>query len=462
MKNNAKKHTLFCERITEIYIYFIFVVLSLFCFPDYSHITASKFNLFFIGTAIYVLLLFEALITAENSQILFRLKQWRSPPALALLTFLVFSIISFALSPHINLSLLGSGKFDGVISSILYFIAFFGVLSFGEFKARYITAFLPVVLFNFVLSLLQFFSLNPFWLYPQNMNYHDAFRLYANEFMGSFGNVDIFSAFMAMAVPLFGIATLKYHGKIRILSLISLFASSFMLFLCGVYAGIVGASFGILAIAFSIYDNCEYKFFMLSLSVISFAVCNALILKDHIWALLLFLLALFFVILSRIKSFNRKIFLISFYSFSTIAVLIFACCLIAFGLDSGRLRIWKDAFRIFLDHPLLGSGPGTFINEVSFSFTRQSEYGIIESAIDCAHNIYLNILSCGGILSFTAFMAFAILVLKKSKNSLLFPAIIAYLALGFFSFEVCSISAIFYVICGLAVDDRSNNFYKDV
>ncbi|MBQ8005998.1 MAG: hypothetical protein IJ303_06785, partial [Clostridia bacterium] len=224
MKNNAKKHTLFCEKITEIYVYFIFVVLSLFCFPDYSRITASKFNLFFIGTVIYVVILLEVLITAENSEILFRLKQWRSPPALALLTFLVFSIISFAFSPHIKLSLLGSGKFDGVISGILYFISFFGVLSFGKFKVRYITAFLPVVLFNFVLSLLQFFSLNPFWLYPQNMNYHDAFRLYANEFMGSFGNVDIFSAFMAMAVPLFVLAALNCYGKIRTLFFISVFA----------------------------------------------------------------------------------------------------------------------------------------------------------------------------------------------------------------------------------------------
>ena len=157
------------------------------------------------------------------------------------------------------------------------------------------------------------------------------------------------------------------------------------------------------------------------------------------------------------KSFSRKLFLLTVYFAGAIVLAIYIVILIEDGdSDSGRFRIWRDALRIFCENPLFGCGPDAYLYESSFEFERyDANLDItIKSAVDCAHNIYLNMLSCTGILSLTAFITFIVSVLKKSLKSPLFPAIIAFLVQGFFSFEVCSVSAIFYIICGLAVCDN--------
>lgn len=59
----------------------------------------------------------------------------------------------------------------------------------------------------------------------------------------------------------------------------------------------------------------------------------------------------------------------------------------------GRVAIWKDAMRVVRDHPLVGTGLGTF--GVAF---RQYQTGLVNSFTDHAHNDYLEFASDTGLL----------------------------------------------------------------
>ncbi len=464
----SQKTSAFCERLTDVYIYFVIIVLSLFCFPNYGSITEGKFKLFSFGTLIFVaaflLIGCELMLIGAKTDIKKAKNKLFSLPAISIFSLLFVSFISFLLSENMKYSLIGVGKYNGLISIALYVVAFCIVLFWGRFKLSYITAFVPVVFLNFVIVILQFFGKNPLLLYPEGMSYWDAFTLYAGEFFGTFGNVDILSAFLSIALPLFIISAIKCKCKLRLLYFSAVFPAAFMLVLCKVNAGLVGLFFGIAVIAFLLSNISEFKSFLISIFLVGTASVFALFLTERLslfWVLpMLAIPFLLFVI----KKFSRKIFLIIFCLFLAALALLFTVFLFkSENADSGRLRIWKDALRIFAEEPLFGCGPGAYLLRSSVEFERYSaEMGItLRSTVDCAHNIYLHLLASTGVFSLISFLLFIYSIIKNSLRSLFLPSIISFLAVGFFSFEVCSVSAIFYVICGLAVCDKTT-FFKDV
>ena len=69
---------------------------------------------------------------------------------------------------------------------------------------------------------------------------------------------------------------------------------------------------------------------------------------------------------------------------------------------SGRLELWKEAIRVFYEHPLFGVGWGGFSDYVSNSYRE------IHGAVYNAHNIYLQFLAETGIIG-TALIIFGLL-----------------------------------------------------
>ena len=462
MRIRAKNEVLFCEKATEIYIYFIIIVLSIFCYPSYSNITEWKFKLFFLSTVIYAAVLLignlELYLVGNKTDLLTGIKKLKQMPMVALGLYLLFCFVSFLLSEHKSLSFTGAGKFDGLASILLYVFAFAAIICFGRFKIEYAFSFIPVIFLNFILVIAQFFGGNPFGLYPEGMDYHDAFVLYSNEFLGTFGNVDILSAFLSMSIPLFTALAIRSEGKSRLLFFVSLFPASFMLFICKVYSGMVGTAAAIILLAFFIGEKKEFRSFMISLAIIVSAASFALFMLDIFSITASISVFILFIGLCFVKRFTRNVFLPLFLTASALSVIFFFLMILnSENSDSGRLRIWKDALRIFIEHPIFGSGPGTFIEEVSFQFERYSEELdiMIKSSIDCAHNVYLNILASTGIASLSAFVFFIISLIKGSHKSFLIFPIVSFLVCSFFSFVVCSVSAVFYIICGLAVCDKT-------
>ena len=74
----------------------------------------------------------------------------------------------------------------------------------------------------------------------------------------------------------------------------------------------------------------------------------------------------------------------------------------------GRLFMYKNEIPLILDHPLLGSGPGTFI----YAFTRYRPPQRT-NFWNYAHNDYLQISSEMGFLGLTFFLIFVIISLAK-------------------------------------------------
>jgi len=77
----------------------------------------------------------------------------------------------------------------------------------------------------------------------------------------------------------------------------------------------------------------------------------------------------------------------------------------------GRLFMYKNEIPLILDHPLLGTGPGTFI----YAFTQYRPLGL-NLLWNYAHNDYLQIASEVGLLGLTFFLIFVIISLAKGFN----------------------------------------------
>ena len=464
MKEFTQKEVRFCEKTTELYILFVTLALSLFCFPSYESITEYKFKAFFIGTVVYIAILLlgnlELSLIGRKSDFISSVRKATRFPMVAITLYLGVCFVSYLLSEHRAFALLGGGKFDGMVSVLLYVLAFVSVAIFGKVSKKFFIGLAVVVWINFIIVLLQFCGANPLSLYPGGLNYYDAFKLYANEFLGTFGNVDILSVFFAMALPIFVSSAMNFSGRIRYLFFASIALSSFVLLICKVYTGLVGAGVAIILLAFSLKDRYKIRMFVISLFCCSLGALLALFLLRIISFVIFLSAVLLSVAFLFIKIKSRKVFLCFFCALVVLVGFIIGYAILNdMEADSGRLDIWKDAFDIFLENPLFGIGTGAYLKESSIVFRRFDEAlgTTITSAVDCAHNVYINVLVNSGFFALLAYIGFIVSVFLQSKNrDFVFP-VVAYLICALFSFEVCSVSAFFYVTCGLAVCNNTKN-----
>ena len=87
---------------------------------------------------------------------------------------------------------------------------------------------------------------------------------------------------------------------------------------------------------------------------------------------------------------------------------------------SGRLYIWRNVIKLVPEHPLFGGGPDTLGLRMTAVFERYDEtLGItILSAIDTAHNEYLNILVNQGVFALLLYLlALLFSVMRWMRNS---------------------------------------------
>lgn len=86
------------------------------------------------------------------------------------------------------------------------------------------------------------------------------------------------------------------------------------------------------------------------------------------------------------------------------------------NLDSGRIKLWKQAAKMFLEHPVLGIGKGNiyeygnrmFEDGIRFS----KSYGILAPILTDFHNGYITILICSGVVGLVLFCIFGLRFFK--------------------------------------------------
>jgi len=113
--------------------------------------------------------------------------------------------------------------------------------------------------------------------------------------------------------------------------------------------------------------------------------------------------------------------------------------------DVERLVAWKVGLQSFLEHPILGSGPGTF----GLSFTRLATVGERASMGQMlhadAHCLPLQVLSTMGLVGFVAFLAVLWFYYKQKELRPTLPMVVFLLVSSLFQ-PLCAIAALLALI----------------
>ena len=175
----------------------------LFLFPlftgfwGYVEVTLSKYIFFVSVTALWLLTLLIIAIARKVQLITNKL----TFTGIFVLIYLIFCFISAAFSPFISSVLLGEGRFDGLITTLLCVGIFFGAAKYARPKRSYIYAASAAVSLNCIIAVLQLFGYNPFHLFPGEYNFYDAGLAFSSTFLGTIGNADLFSAYICLTLP---------------------------------------------------------------------------------------------------------------------------------------------------------------------------------------------------------------------------------------------------------------------
>ena len=507
-QNNAATYP---EKITDAYLCVLTAVFPLWVQAGgYTDITGAKYDFFAITAIIYIsamlLIIAELVLIGKAGDILEKFRHF-SITQVCILAYVFCCCISAVLSEYGTAVWQGAGRYEGLKTILLYAGIFFLISYFGKFKKRYLYLLGASVLINTVIAILQYAGFNPFSLFPNGYTFHDAYTLYASAFLGTIGNVDILSAFLSLAVPLF-YACYILCDRSEIL-LIPFVAGVFLLLLSGVSAGAVGVGSGIfisLPLLVSAKQKAARALTAGGLAALSAAVYKCLgftyenrmtdiyfgfgVTSAALLVLAAIMIALAFVIKRSgegghwdggrlrkvlafcvVSGFLAALAVIRFYPFESGTLYEAHQVLngiIAPEFGSRRIQIWQAAVKLIPEHLWFGGGPDTLAERMTFSFKRYNETlgKTVETFIDSAHNDYLNIFVNTGIFSLLFYLAALVSAALRALRGatgdrtvmIIMTALICYLVQIFFSFSICIVSPFFWAFFGLfEASLRENN-----
>ncbi|NLH00455.1 MAG: O-antigen ligase family protein [Clostridiales bacterium] len=501
MKFNAKvpKDEHFPYWITDKYIYAILLVFPLFTgFYGYSKITLSKYIFFAAVTGIWALSVIAHCIKKKEK---ICLEKTPSPVWLVLL-YLIFCCVSAAVSPFGSAVLLGEGRFDGLVTIFLCVCIFLLASRFSVPKASYVYALSLSSSINCAVAVLQMAGLNPLRLFPGDYTFYDAGVKFSSVFLGTIGNADLFSAFLCLSLPMvcvFYITAEKRHYALLPTAALSVFC----LLACKVSGGILAFSVFILISAPFVVTGEERLRRALDILLISavsafaassiamsgttksFPISISFSIKSTVF-LTASMMIVFLRTFVKKKDFEPRL-LKAFLSFLSAFVVLAGIVTIYFwkgtegtvyelsqvmhgniedGFGSSRILIWRNLLKLFPERPLLGGGPGTIPLRLNLVFSRYVEETgkTLKTYVDNAHNDYLGILVCTGLLSLVPYLAAQLLSLGKAATADKNPfvpclacALLCYWVQSFFGLGLFLVSPIMWLLWGMLISSLSGN-----
>jgi len=373
------------HRLTDGYLALMLLVFLIFPgFGGYIEISLWKYRLFTLLSCAYLIL--TALLALELCVIgALRLpspkKLWTgsSIPQKLIIAYWLWTLISTICSINPSTAFWGGTRHEGLFTITLYCAVFLLVSVLGRPARWQLWLFGIGISLCCTLALIQLGGFNPFSLYPEGMNYYDAYALYAGQFLGTIGNVDLLAAVLCIAIPACWVGILRLSGRLRFLLLIPLLLSLSVLLLSYVEAGIVGVFGGGL----------------LTIPIVA-AKKNRIrgILAIGVGAFLVIALILVYFFGSRFSGFIYEA-----------AELLHGHWDDSFG--SGRLYIWRNVLDMVPERLMLGGGPDTLVLRGELYFERYDENLdlLLRSIVDTAHNEYLNILVNQGLPAMLLYLA---------------------------------------------------------
>ena len=429
------------EWLAGIFLCLAFSLYILF-FSDYQRIFFAKQPLFlwlfggYIGLS--TLVLAEGLLIRSYSvRELWEKLRPKSVPDVAMLCYLLFTLLSAAFSPYPRESWLGGSRYEGAVTIGLCVLSFYYISRFGKARPWLLhVAALSLSLFS-LLCIVQLMGYNPLGLYPRGYNYYDGYKAYSGAYLGTLGNVDFVGAFFSLVIPIVFACLCRGKGKIRLLLLLPLGLSLFALVKMQVLGGLLGVFAGILLfLPFVLKLGKKGK---LCYYLIGFGLCLGAM--AFLW----------------------------FRDPGEGLLHEFHCLLhgqaeASFG--TGRLYIWREVLSRIPQRLFIGHGPDTMAYSGIEPFSRYDEdYQMqITAIIDAAHSEYLNILYHQGVFALLSY-GVAILSLlgravREAKNptvAILVPGLLGYLLQAAFGISQFLVSPLFWLCLGLLASTRQNN-----
>ena len=416
--------------VTDKYIWIMLGLFPLFVgvrLRAYTAITQAKFYFFAGATGLWLLL--AAILLVIGAARGERYRPEIRPAHMAMGIFLAAASLSAAFSEYGSLCLLGSDRYGGYLTTVLYCGIFFGVSLLGTPRRGHVWAMGISSGICSVICLLQILGYDPFWLYPEGLNYYDKFEALNGAFLGTIGNTGLLAAYLCLAAPMTTVFALLSDRWEDTFLLLPGALDVVILILCDVDAGLVALAGCALVTAPVVLRR---KKAARTAAWVSGGIAGAGLLGLYFW-----------------PGHSGTL-----WEFSQV---LHGHLSDEFG--SHRGQIWKRALELFREKPWLGGGPGTAGERFQIQWSRYIEIlgrdRIV--SVENAHNVYLGYLVNLGIFAFLGYVAAVILSLitwfRRRGEGALYPALgsafLCYMIQDVFGIGLCLTAPMMWVIWGL-------------
>ena len=374
--------------------------------------------------------------------------------ASALLLWTVLSCLCSAYSPE-TWWRGEAARYEGLASQLCYFVLFSCFFfSRVNLKPVMLSAAAGVTLF-FVIVLLQRGGGNPLGLYP-------AGRSYAlnPEFQGTIGNIDMGTGYLLLLAGLFLYEILNQIKQLR-------FSVSHARPECHpdrseterrnlppqalIYAVIL---FTALSITLYLIVTMDVQFGMISLAVLFFVTLLRFLPQKARLPLLILVIVLALLAVWFWPGQSGGVW--------ELHEILHGRGRLSFG--SNRVAVWLYSLRLSGESPFLGGGSGTFVSRFNryladngLVIPKEQDGKALPDYFDTPHNEYIAQLTDHGfpaLLLFLALLLFSIFRRRDGGLPLLTPcsaAVLCYAVQAFFSFSVCIVAPMFWVILAMSM-----------
>ena len=220
--------------ISSVYIYLMLTLFLIFMpLGFYVGLTISKFLFFSIATITFlVMVVLTRLFYAVKGYGFSGSWSRTSWAQMAFVVFVLVMLVSSAFSPYKDNILMGSGRYEGLFTWLLYIVAFILISRYSKLSIGHILAFAGTICFICIISIIQYFGVNI--LYPAGTDFASS------HFLGTIGNVNMLSGLLCIAIPIFIAAFIRLKDNKRWCLLPATFLGLLTLLFSEVDSGKVG------------------------------------------------------------------------------------------------------------------------------------------------------------------------------------------------------------------------------
>ena len=430
---------------------------------SYAHITYNKWIIMLILTGITLpCFLFDLILNHILNKEPGRKLSLRDvfPAIIASLHILWIVITCMLCTSSYDPDVWWQGKpvhYEGLASQLCYFslfICFF--FSRVHWKPVLLSATAGVAVF-FVIVMLQRSGGNPFSLYPGGRSYAQN-----PEFQGTIGNIDMGTGYLLLLAGLFLYALLSHLPKFSHSSTNSRQTSTLLPPTSNLLLPISNLLPSAIAFLISLYliITMDVQFGVISLAVLFLITLLRFIPKKH--RLLVLILLIIAVLL-----------VVWFWSWYGGGIwelheILHGRIRLSFGSD--RIAVWYYSLLLSGESLLTGGGSGTFasrfnhfLQENNLIIPAEQDGRPLPNVFDAPHSEYLNQLVNHGLPALILFVLLLLLSIFRRHDRclpLLTPcsaAVLCYAVQGFFSYPVCLVAPIFWILLALSFSEPTES-----